>query len=154
MTTRPQDASPDGAAWHVDDLPWEPTAGDGTRYALLEGDRQLHGGAFTYAFFLPRGFWDPPHWHTQDARVVVVHGELRFRYGDRFDPDRAVAHPAGSVLLVPALARHFDGAEEDTVIIGVGRGVWNTHYVDPKHGGSAGTPAARVDRAGATEWKR
>jgi hypothetical protein len=52
----------DAQAWHSDAIPWGETAPDGTRYALLEGRRDAPGTAFTYAFSIPPGFWDAPHW--------------------------------------------------------------------------------------------
>ncbi|MEO7587695.1 MAG: hypothetical protein ABIS84_06665 [Arachnia sp.] len=38
------------------------------------------------------------------------------------------AYPSGSFLWVPAGAVHFDGANEDTVIIGTAVGPWDTTY--------------------------
>jgi hypothetical protein len=133
MTTQP-------AAWHPDTLHWAEIAPDGTRYTLLEGRRDLPGEAFTYAFFIPAGFWDPGHWHTADARIVVLKGTLHLGYGNVLDISASSAYPTGSVVLVPAGMRHFDGAHEDTVIIGTAVGPWSTHYVDPSHTASAGTP--------------
>ena len=74
---------PRPAAWHPDDIPWQDVSADGTRYALLDGDRQ--SGPFCYAFFIPAGFWDPAHWHSRNARVFVASGTLWLGYGDRFD---------------------------------------------------------------------
>jgi uncharacterized RmlC-like cupin family protein len=105
----------------------------------LEGRRDVPNALFTYAFFIPAGFWDAPHWHTQDARVVVLSGALHLGYGEAMRLEAASVYPTGSVLVVPAGARHFDGALEDTVIVGVASGVWHTHYVDPGMTGSAGT---------------
>ena len=127
------------AAFAPDAIPWGSTAPDGTRYALLEGVRDVDGALFTYAFFIPAGFWDAPHWHTQDARVVVLSGSLYLGYGNTLEVGAAERFEAGSVLLVPASERHFDGSLEDTVIIGVARGVWSTHYVDSSVTPSAGT---------------
>ena len=55
-------------AWNLESLEWQDIGVDGTKYALLEGRRDLPGEGFTYAFFIPAGFWDPAHWHTADAR--------------------------------------------------------------------------------------
>jgi uncharacterized RmlC-like cupin family protein len=129
-------------AWTPDNIPWGAPAPDGTRYALLEGRRDVAGGLFTYAFFIPAGFWDAAHWHSQDARVFVLSGTLQLGYGDVLEPDRATRFAAGSVLLVPAEARHYDGSDADTVIVGVASGVWATHYVDENVTPSAGTGAA------------
>lgn len=127
------------AAWTPAGIPWGETAPDGTKYALLEGRRDVDGALFTYAFFIPAGFWDAVHWHTQDARVVVLSGALYLGYGDLLEVAAAELFEAGSVLVVPAGERHFDGSLEDTVIVGVARGVWATHYVDVTVTPSAGT---------------
>ena len=127
------------AAFTPESIPWGDAAPDGTKYALLEGRRDADGELFTYAFFIPAGFWDAAHWHTQDVRVVVMSGSLYLGYGDLLVVSRAERFEAGSVLVVPAGDRHFDGSLEDTVIVGVARGVWATYYVDASVTPSAGT---------------
>jgi uncharacterized RmlC-like cupin family protein len=121
--------SPRAFAWTPDDLPWGEAAPDGTKYALLEGRRDVAGGLFTYALFIPAGFWDAARWHSQDARVLVLSGALCLGYGDVLEVERATRYGAGSVLVVPAEARHFDGSDVDTVIVGVASGVRATHDV-------------------------
>ena len=111
-------------AWQLGTIEWQATSADGTKYALLEGRRDVSGEAFSYAFYIPAGFWDPPHFHTADARVFVLSGSLCLGYGADFDAERLAAYPAGSYLLVPAGAYHFDGSEEETVIIGTAVGPW------------------------------
>ena len=125
-------------AWTSETIEWQEVSGDGTKYALLEGRRDAPV-VFSYAFYIPAGFWDPPHAHTADARVFVAHGTLYLGYGEVFEREKVQAHPAGSYLIVPAGARHFDGSDEETLIVGVAVGPWATHYVDPNLGGSAGT---------------
>lgn len=139
MSMTPHHIMP-AADFHIDTIAWQEIAPDGTRYALLEGSREGPGQPFSYAFFIPGGFWDPPHWHTGDARVFVARGTLWLGYGEVMDRARAKAYPAGSYVLVPAGMRHFDGSDEDTLILGVGLGPWRTHYVYPAHQASAGTP--------------
>lgn len=126
-------------AWHPDTIVWQETGSDGTRYALLEGRRDVPGQPFTYAFFIPAGFWDPAHHHTADARVVVLRGTLYLGYGEAHAEEALQAYPAGSVVLVPAGARHFDGSHQDTLIVGVAVGPWSTHYADQEASSSAGT---------------
>ena len=125
--------------WAPETIRWDDTAPDGTRYALLEGRRDVAGQAFSYAFFLPAGFWDAPHSHTADARIFVVCGGLRLAYGAGFDRTATMAFGPGSYAVVPAGAVHFDGADEDTLIIGTAVGPWRTDYVDPGAAPSAGT---------------
>jgi hypothetical protein len=114
-------------AWTPDTITWQETGADGSKYALLDGDKT--SGTFSYAFFLPAGLWDQPHWHTQDSRIFVASGVLQLGYGEVFDRARLGIYAAGSFLSVPGGARHFDGAEVDTLIFGVARGPWATRYV-------------------------
>ena len=105
------------AAWTPQTIPWQEISPDGTKYALLEGSRE--GGLFTYAFFLPSGFWDGAHWHSTDARIIVASGCLYLGHGEHLNTTQAKAYGAGSVLIVPAELRHYDGAKEATLIIGM-----------------------------------
>lgn len=98
--------------------------------ATLHGTRDP-GVPFTYAFFMPAGFWDPPHSHVVDARVFVARGELRLRYGTELDRGRTEVFEVGSYLYVPAGAVHFDGAERDTILLGVAIGPWSTDSWTP-----------------------
>ncbi len=116
-------------AWHPAKIDWQEIAPDGTRYSLLEGRRDIAGEAFTYAFFIPGGFWDRPHWHSATSRIFVVQGVLSLGTGDIFDPSKTIKYPAGSLLLVPAEVIHFDGSEENTLIFGTALGAWSTHYL-------------------------
>jgi len=115
--------------WNASTIPWQEFNADGTKYALLEGTKHEPGVSFTYAFFIPAGFWDAPHWHTADARIVVISGTLQLGYGEILKPAQADVFAIGSYLLVPANMSHFDGAEVDTIIIGTALGPWSTTYV-------------------------
>lgn len=132
------DEPADGLAWTLNDIDWPEPAADGTKYRVLEGSRE--NGTFSYAFFIPAGLWDPAHWHSQDARVFVAEGELRIGYGIDSDHADIEVYPAGSFLVVPANAVHFDGAEVDTTILCVASGPWSTTYADKDVTPSAGTP--------------
>ena len=126
--------------WTPEAIPWQRTNPDGTRFAVLEGVRDKVGVPFTYAFFIPAGVWDAPHRHAATARVVVAKGCLHLGLGERMDKARASAFPVGSTVIVPAGAAHFDGSDEDTIIIGTAVGPWSTDYVDATAKPSAGAP--------------
>lgn len=113
-------------AWDVNTIPWQVNA-DGTKDALLEGRRDVPGEAFTYAFFIPAGYHEH-HWHSSDARVVVVQGALKVSFGETLDLAHLKTYPAGTYLLVPANVKHTMAADEDTVIIGTAVGPWSTHH--------------------------
>lgn len=116
--------------WNIASIIWQEHNADGTRYSLLEGTKDQHGQAFTYAFFVPAGVWDAAHYHTADARIVIIQGELALGYGDTVDIATAKNYPFGSYLLVPAYAVHYDGATAtDTILIGTAVGPWEAIYV-------------------------
>ncbi len=109
-----------------DDIPWEhPPNPDGTRTATLAGLREP-GTLFTYAFFLPAGFWDGPHCHGADIHLVVATGALMLTREAPWNSEAADRHPSGSFLHVPAGLVHADGAATDTIILGTTIGPWST----------------------------
>ena len=119
-------------AWDAKSIKWQEIYPDGTKYSLLEGNRDIPGQAFTYAFFIPAGYWEH-HWHSQDARVAVIKGALRVSFGETLDKKNAKSYPVGAFLLVPANAKHSMGADVDTIIIGTAVGPWSTKHNDEHH---------------------
>lgn len=114
-------------AWNEQSIKWQEVYPDGTKYSLLEGKRDVPGQSFTYAFFIPAGYWEH-HWHTQDARVAVIKGALRVSFGETLDKTTAKSYPVGSFILVPANLKHTMGADVDTIIIGTAVGPWSTKH--------------------------
>jgi quercetin dioxygenase-like cupin family protein len=114
--------------WSPDRIRWQQVNPDGSKYAVLEGDRDKAGEPFTYAFFLPDGVWVGPHTHSQDARVAVVSGTLLLGEGARMNGDPQPL-PAGTFFVVRRNVPHWEGARGNTLIIGVGHGVWTTTTV-------------------------
>jgi quercetin dioxygenase-like cupin family protein len=114
-------------AWDANSIVWQRQDSDGTKWAVLEGDKDAPGKTFTYAFFIPAGYWEH-HWHSQDARVAVIKGALRVAQGDALDKTGAKSYPVGSYLYVPANLPHTMGADVDTIIIGTAQGPWKTHH--------------------------
>jgi uncharacterized RmlC-like cupin family protein len=110
------------------EIVWETSYADGSKSATLIGTRDP-GVQFTYAFFIPAGLWDQPHSHPADAHLHVASGALAIGYGDKFEPEVAVRHPAGSFIFVPAGLTHFDGSDQDTILIGTATGPWSTDYM-------------------------
>jgi quercetin dioxygenase-like cupin family protein len=122
-----QSAKAKVATWDAKTIQWQVIDNDGTKWAVLEGDKDAVGKQFTYAFFIPAGYWEH-HWHTQDARVAVIQGALKVAQGNALDKEKAIAYPVGSYLFVPANAQHTMGADVDTIIIGTAKGPWKTHH--------------------------
>src|SRR5580765_4306909 len=87
-------------AWDAKTIVWQDVDADGTKDALLEGRRDVPGETFTYAFFIPAGYHEH-HWHSSDARVVVVQGALKVSFGETLDLEHLKTYPTGTYLLVP-----------------------------------------------------
>lgn len=119
---------PSMQAWDAQSIVWQREDSDGTKWAVLQGDKDAEN-TFIYAFFIPAGYWDH-HWHTQDARVAIITGALRVAQGEKLDKTHAKSYPAGSYLYVPANVPHTMGSDVDTIIIGTAKGPWKTHRHD------------------------
>ena len=118
--------------WDASNIVWQNIYPDGTKWSVLEGDKDASGRAFTYAFSIPAGYWEH-HSHNQDARVAIVSGALKVAIGPKLDKDGAKAYPVGSFLLVPANVQHTMGADVDTIIIGTAMGPWKTYHDEDMH---------------------
>jgi quercetin dioxygenase-like cupin family protein len=103
-------STPTVKAWNASNITWQTTDPDGTKHAILEGDKNAPGKAFTYAVFVPAGSWDHhTHSHNQDARVAVVAGALLLAVGPNPDKMGAQSYPAGNFVFVPANVEHTWG---------------------------------------------
>jgi quercetin dioxygenase-like cupin family protein len=100
--------------------------------ATLLGDPDKPGLYVVRAKFPPH-VMDRPHWHPNARYVTVLQGTWYTGTGDRFDLARAVPLKAGSVMMHPAKAAHWDGsAGNETVIVQImGEGPATTTPVDP-----------------------
>ena len=114
-------------AWRPDSITWDTVFTDGSKLTILEGQRDVPGQPFTYAFYLPDGQWVAPHWHCADARVFVASGTILLGYGEQMDQQKTEAYGPGSYLLVPYKVSHFEGGRGNTIIIGTGTGPWCTY---------------------------
>jgi quercetin dioxygenase-like cupin family protein len=113
-------------SWSAHTIQWQKTDPDGSKWSVLEGRSDVPGQAFTYAAFIPAGLHNH-HWHSSDARVVVVRGVLKVAFGETLDLDHLKSYPVGTYLFVPANVKHTMAADEDTIIIGTATGPWHTH---------------------------
>lgn len=122
--------APEKRIWTADSIEWQRMDPDGTKYAVLDGDRKEAGKTFTYAFWMPGGVWVKPHTHTQQAHVVVVKGSIRLGYGSKFDKSKTVLLRAGDYFIVRAGEAHFEGSDEECLIIGTALGGWQTKELE------------------------
>ena len=84
---------------------------------VLFGDPSKPGLFVSRVRFSP-GWKDPPHWHPDSARtVVVLSGTFYFGSGDTWDETNMKAYPAGTFYSEPPKAPHFTWAKDGEVII-------------------------------------
>jgi quercetin dioxygenase-like cupin family protein len=120
--------------WDASTIVWQESFPDGSKYSVLEGDKNEPGKQFTYAAFVPAGSWDDhTHSHNQDARLVILSGALKLAVGPSPAREGSKTYPAGSYVFVPANLEHTMGADVDTVIIGTAAGPWRTHDNEKPH---------------------
>ena len=118
-----------------EEVVWKDRPGyDGVKFAVLQGDTSKPGLYVIRAKFSP-GMMTRPHWHPEDRFVVVISGTWYTGEGDTFEPDKAVPLKAGSFMLHPGKAHHYDGAKDEEVVVQiVGIGPSNTTLVHPELG--------------------
>jgi len=114
------------------DVHWQDVPGGrGVQQANLLGD-PTKPGIYVIRVKFPPHIMDVPHWHPNARYVTVLEGTWYTGTGDSFDPARAVPLKAGSFMLHPAKASHWDGSGgAETVIVQIiGEGPATTTQVD------------------------
>ena len=107
---------------------------EGVKFAAIQGDPSKPGVYVVRVKFSP-GAMTRPHWHPEDRFVTVLQGTWWAGEGDSFDPDKTTPLKAGSFMMHPAKAHHYDGARDEEVIVQIiGVGPSATTLVDPKQG--------------------
>jgi len=101
--------------------------------AVLYGDPK-QPGLFVSRVRFSAGWKDPPHWHPDEARtVVVLSGTLYFGSGEQLDESKFKAYPAGTFYSEPPKAPHFTWAKDGEVIIQItGIGPSGKTFIDQK----------------------
>jgi quercetin dioxygenase-like cupin family protein len=115
------------------DLNWqEMPGGHGVKQAVLFGDPSKPGFYVMRVRFPPYTI-DGPHWHPNARFVTVIEGTWYTGTGDTFDFSTAVPLKAGSFMVHPAQASHWDGSggPEAVVVQIMGEGPATTTQVDP-----------------------
>jgi hypothetical protein len=118
---------PGEVQWH--DIP----GGHGAQVATLYGNPDRPGTYIVRVKFPPH-LMDLPHFHPHARYVTVLEGTWYTGTGDLFDPAHAVPLPAGSLMVHPGRAAHWDGSAGDgTVIVQItGEGPSESTPVDPR----------------------
>lgn len=136
VAAEPETPPPVEGAWALyepDAIEWKPAPASlrpGAKIAVLEGDPAKEG-FFTMRLLLPDGYRVDPHWHPKAERVTVISGTLHLGHGDRFDPAKAKALPAGTYSSMPPGMTHFGWASGETVLQLSSIGPWRIVYVNP-----------------------
>ena len=104
----------------------------GAQMAVLFGDPDKPGPYVIRVRFPPH-VMDRPHRHPHARYVTVLQGTWYAGTGETFDVRAAVPMPAGSFMVHPAQAAHWDGsATDEAVIVQIsGDGPGDTSLVDP-----------------------
>ena len=100
-----------------DEVQWkEVPSSRGVQIATLTGD-PAKPGIYVQRVRFPPHVMDRPHWHPDERHVTVLKGTWYTGTGDTFDPEHAVLLKAGSYMMHPAKAVHWDGAGGDEEVI-------------------------------------
>lgn len=114
-----------------DQLEWQDVPDhEGLKVALLVGNPGKPG-PYAMRVRFSAGVMSRPHSHDRDRQVTVIEGTWYAGTQRSFDRDATVALPAGSFMLHPAGAVHYDGAKDEPVIVEIrGMGPVSTDYID------------------------
>jgi quercetin dioxygenase-like cupin family protein len=117
-----------------DELQWKDVPnGYGVQVATLAGD-PTKPGLYVQRVRFPPHVMDRPHWHSEERHITVIKGTWYAGTGDNFDPEHAVPLKAGSYMMHPAKAVHWDGSagDEETIVQVMGYGPSGTIPEDSK----------------------
>jgi hypothetical protein len=133
-TTPGHDGDKDHVMVRPSSLKWGPAPPGlppGAQVAVLAGDPSKAGAAYTLRAKLPDGYKVPPHWHSTDENVTVLHGTLLIGRGEKFSLTAVEELPTGSYMRMPKTMRHFAVAKGETIIQVHGVGPFDIPYVNP-----------------------
>lgn len=91
-------------------------------------------GPFVYRVKFPKGRVVQAHSHPDDRTYTVISGTWYIGWGDKYDPDKLTALPAGSFYTEPSGVPHFISTPDgETVVQITGTGPTSAQFVDPAH---------------------
>ncbi len=103
---------------------------DGRQRAQLYGDSS-QDGPWIDRVKIPAGKHVAAHTHPQDELVTVIDGTWYVGVGDKYDPAKLEAYPAGSFVRIPAGLPHFVATKATAVIVQLsGAEKFRTEYVE------------------------
>lgn len=117
----------------AEELRWGPGRVPGQELAPLVGDG-TKPGPYVQRVKFPPNYVLQAHSHPEDRTYTVISGTWYVGYGDKLDPAKLKALPAGSFHTEPANVSHFVVTKNEGAIIQVtGTGPTATKFVDPAH---------------------
>lgn len=115
----------------TEELKWKPGRVPGHEIAPLIGDSTKPGPYVERVKFPPNSI-SQAHSHPEARAYTIISGTWYVGYGDKFDPAKLKALPAGSFYTEPANVNHFSQIKEDGVVVQiVGNGPTATRFVAP-----------------------
>ena len=118
-----------------EDIDWKPFPAfpPGVRLAVLIGD-PTQPGPYVIRVKAPLGAKLMPHRHPEDRIYTVISGVFYIGLGTEFDESKLIAHPPGSVIVLPGNQAHFHWAKSGEYITQVTAiGPLGLEYADPKN---------------------
>jgi quercetin dioxygenase-like cupin family protein len=74
-------------------------------------------GRYVIRVRFAQGAMSPPHFHPEERHVVVLKGTWWVGSGAKWDRDATTPMPAGSFAVHYAGKVHYDGAEDEEVVV-------------------------------------
>lgn len=102
----------------------------GAKMAVLQGDPSKTE-QFTVRLDLPSGYTIAPHFHPTDEHVTVIQGTFLVGMGDKVDPSKVMALPAGGFVTAGANQHHFAITRGRTIVQVHAMGPFALTYVNP-----------------------
>jgi quercetin dioxygenase-like cupin family protein len=99
-----------------EELKWKSGRVPGHEIAPLIGDSTKPGPYVERVKFPPNSI-SQAHSHPEARSYTIISGTWYVGYGDRFDPTKLKALPAGSFYTEPANVNHFSQIKEDGVVV-------------------------------------
>lgn len=125
-----------------EDIDWKSFAAfpPSVRLAVVVG-QPAEAGPYVIRVKVPRDVKLMPHSHPEDRVYTVISGVFYIGLGDRFEAEKLLAYPPGSVIVLPGNTPHFHWAKSGEYITQVSAiGPLGLTYInaedDPRnHGG-------------------
>ena len=116
-----------------EDIAWQafPAFPPAVRLAVMVG-HPAEAGPYVIRVKAPAGTKLMPHRHPEDRIYTVMSGVFYIGLGERFDGDKVVAYPPGSVIVLPGDTPHFHWAKSGEYVTQVmAIGPLGLDYLDP-----------------------